>query len=153
MWPYCSEVGFKAWTRYRNHFPHAEGKWRRMGMEVFLRLACVYVCVQSLSCVWLLATPSTVARQAPLYVGFSRQEYWSGLPFLTPRYLANPGIKSKSCIGRQILHHCTTWDEAGLSCLECLLVPAFAGIPQRYCSWILDHHNKASHTFSVSQHI
>ena len=36
--------------------------------------------VKSLSRVWLLATPSTAAYQAPLSMGFSRQEYWSGVP-------------------------------------------------------------------------
>ena len=41
-----------------------------------------------------LATPWTVARQAPL--GFSRQECWSGLPFPTPGDLSNPGIESWS---------------------------------------------------------
>ena len=37
--------------------------------------------LQSLSCVWLFPTPWTAAHQAPLSMGFSRQEYWSGLPF------------------------------------------------------------------------
>ena len=40
--------------------------------------------VKSLSCVQLLATPWTVAYQAPLSMGFPRQEYWSGLPFPSP---------------------------------------------------------------------
>ena len=40
--------------------------------------------VKSLSRVWLLATPWTTAHQAPLSVGFSRQEYWSGLPLPSP---------------------------------------------------------------------
>ena len=39
-----------------------------------------------------LVTPWTVACQAPLSVGFSRQEYWSGLLFPSPGYLPNPGI-------------------------------------------------------------
>ena len=39
------------------------------------------------------ATPWTVARQAPLSLGFPRQEYWSRLPFPPPRALPNPGIK------------------------------------------------------------
>ena len=39
------------------------------------------------------ATPLTVAHQAPLYMEFPRQEYWSGLPFPTPGDLPNPGIK------------------------------------------------------------
>ena len=43
-----------------------------------------------------LATPQTVACQAPMYMGFSRQEYWSGLPFSSPGYLPNQGIKSGS---------------------------------------------------------
>ena len=42
------------------------------------------------------ATPQTVARQAPLSVGFSRQEYWSGLPFPPPGNLPDPGIESNS---------------------------------------------------------
>ena len=46
-----------------------------------------------LSRVWLCATPWTVARQAPLSVGFSRQEYWSGLPCPPLGDLPNPGIK------------------------------------------------------------
>ena len=45
-----------------------------------------------LSSVCLFATPWTVARQAPLSLGFSRQEYWSGLPFLPPGDPPNPRI-------------------------------------------------------------
>ena len=40
--------------------------------------------VKSLSCVWLLVTPWTAAHQAPLSMGFSRQEYWSGVPLPSP---------------------------------------------------------------------
>ena len=43
-----------------------------------------------------LATPGTVARQAPPSMGFSRQEYWSGLPFPSPGDLPDPGIKPRS---------------------------------------------------------
>ena len=39
---------------------------------------------KSLSCVWLFTTPWTAAYQAPLPMGFSRQEYWSGLPLPSP---------------------------------------------------------------------
>ena len=55
---------------------------------------CMCVCV--LSC-WVISnyfvTPWTVARQAPLFMGFPRQEYWSGLPFPSSRDLPDPGIK------------------------------------------------------------
>ena len=42
------------------------------------------------------AIPWTGAGQAPPSVGFSRQEYWSGLPFPSPGYLPNPGIEHRS---------------------------------------------------------
>ena len=51
--------------------------------------------VKSLSRVRLFATPWTVACQAPLSMGFSRQEYWSGLPFPSPEALRNPGIEPR----------------------------------------------------------
>ena len=52
--------------------------------------------VKSLSHVRLFATPWTVAHQAPLSMGFSRQEYWSGLPFPSPGDLLDPGIEPRS---------------------------------------------------------
>ena len=51
------------------------------------------VCVKSLSRVQLFATPWTVAYQASPSMGFSRQEYWSGLPFPSPGDLPNLGIE------------------------------------------------------------
>ena len=50
--------------------------------------------VKSLSCVQLFATPWTVAYQAPLPMGFSRQEYWSGLLFPSPGDLPELGIET-----------------------------------------------------------
>ena len=52
--------------------------------------------VKSLGRVQLFATPWTVAYQAPPSLGFSRQEYWNGLPFPSPRDLPNPGIEPGS---------------------------------------------------------
>ena len=51
---------------------------------------------QLLNRVQLFVTPWTVAHQAPLSMEFSRQEYWSGLPFLSPKDLPNPGIEPMS---------------------------------------------------------
>ena len=56
----------------------------------------VLCCVQSLSRVQLFATLWTIARQAPLSMEFSRQEYWSELPFPSPGALPDTGIKPKS---------------------------------------------------------
>ena len=52
--------------------------------------------VKSLSRVLLFSTPWTVADQAPPSMGFSSQEYWSGLPFPSPGDLPDPGIEPKS---------------------------------------------------------
>ena len=52
--------------------------------------------VKSLSRVQLFATPCTIAHPAPLSMGFSRQGYWSELPFPSPGDLPNPGIKLRS---------------------------------------------------------
>ena len=62
----------------------------------YIFVVVVVVVVQSLSRVRLFATPWTVAQQAPLSMGFPRQEYWSGLPFPSSRDLPDPGIKSAS---------------------------------------------------------
>ena len=67
------------------------------------------VCVLShFSSVQLSVILWTTARQVPLSMGFSRQEYWSGLPFSVPGDLPNPGITHTSlnicCIGRQVLY-------------------------------------------------
>ena len=72
--------------------------------------------------VWLFATPWTVAHQAPLSVGFFRQEYWSGLTFPFSRGSSQPvfpwdwaHVSCVSCIGRWILY-CWTIREAPAWC-------------------------------------
>ena len=54
------------------------------------------VVVKSLSHVRFFATPWTVAHQVPWSTGFSRHEYWSGLPFSSPGGLPDPGIEPRS---------------------------------------------------------
>ena len=56
----------------------------------------IYCSAQSLSHVRLFAAPWTVAHQAPLSIGFSRPEYWSGLPFPLPGDRPGPGIELRS---------------------------------------------------------
>ena len=58
------------------------------------------VCV--LSHVQLYATPCTVGCQAPLSMEFSRQEYWSGLPFPTPGNFSNPVIEPTSLVSPEL---------------------------------------------------
>ena len=71
-----------------------------VGLEsTFWRTTGGGVCVQVQSCPALQPQRApTVAHQAPLSVGFPRQEYWSGLPFPTPGDLPDPGIERLSCV-------------------------------------------------------
>ena len=63
----------------------------------------MHVCV--LSHIQLLATPWTVARQAPRSMGFSRHEYWGGLPFPPPGESAQPRDGTHvSCTDKQVLN-------------------------------------------------
>ena len=64
--------------------------------------------MKSLSRVRLSVTPWTVAHQAPPSMGFSKQEYWSGLPCAPPGDCPTPGTEPASyvsCIDRQVLYH------------------------------------------------
>ena len=61
---------------------------RSWGRAFIYGIASIHA--QSLSCVWLFGTPWIVAPQAPLLMGFPRQEYWSGLPLPTPGDLPDP---------------------------------------------------------------
>ena len=61
------------------------------------------VVVYSLSRFSLFVTPGTIARQAPLSVGFPRQEYCSRLPFPSPGHLPDPGIETMSPVSPELL--------------------------------------------------
>ena len=101
---YCVDYGNKTFlhTGSRNvkWNQHSNGKSSKTGQnENCISLTKQFYCkepesesVKSLSPLWLFATPWTVAHQAPLSMEFSRQEYWSGLPFPIPRDLQDPGI-------------------------------------------------------------
>ena len=68
----------------------------------------------SVTCVRLFETLRTVAHQAPLSMGFSRQEYWSGLPCPPPGDLPDQGIEPESacisCITGRFFTHWATWE-------------------------------------------
>ena len=72
---------------------------------------CVCVCVLThFSRVQLFATPGTVAHKAPLFVGFSRQKYWSGLPCSRPVDLSDPGIEPSSALAGRLFTTNATWE-------------------------------------------
>ena len=73
-------------------------RFKIYSLNTVLSYIIVYVCVYVLFSVMSnsFVTPWTITRQAPLSMGFSRQEYWSGLPCPPPGDLPNPGIECKS---------------------------------------------------------
>ena len=92
------------------------GVWGGKNWEFGISRCKLCVCAKSLSRVRLFVTPWAVAHQAPLSMEFSRQEYWSGLPFLTPLYVIS---KVFSCILQEnqgelrILHLVWNWNADG----------------------------------------
>ena len=83
---------------------------------------CVCVCV--LSCVGLFANPQTGACQAPLPVGFSRQEHWSGLQFPSLGYLSDPGIEHVSLASPPLAGGFFTTAQPGMN-HKCILFKIF----------------------------
>ena len=87
----------------------ALGRWHHIPcfLSEYLHRLCV------LSQVQLFAAPWPEAHQASLSMGFSRQEYWSRLPFLTPGDLLNPGIELTSLLSPafagRFFTNCATW--------------------------------------------
>ena len=63
---------------------------------IHICILCIDSAVKLLSCVQIFATPWTVAYQASPSMGFSQQEYWSGLPFPSPGDLPNPRVEPRS---------------------------------------------------------
>ena len=72
------------------------------------------VCAPSLSHVQLFVTPWTVDHHAPLSTGFSKQEYWSDLPFTSPGDLSHPWIEPMSlespALAGRLFSRCATWE-------------------------------------------
>ena len=91
------------WLTFCNIF-----KMYQINILYTLNLHNLLVVVQQLSCVQLFATPWTVAYQAPPSMEFSRQEYWSGLPFISPGDVPDQGLNSCLLLGRWSLYCCAT---------------------------------------------
>ena len=75
------------------------------------RACTLMCCAQLVNCVQLFATPCAVARQVPLSMKFSWQEYWSGLPFPLLGDLPDPGIEPTSSAPPTLaVDHWATWE-------------------------------------------
>ena len=84
-WPPAKHVEASRWPRQGSVIISVDDESENQKRE--------RICLKLLGHVRLFATPWTVAQQAPLSMGFSRQEHWSGLPYPPPGDLPDPGIK------------------------------------------------------------
>ena len=103
----------------------------------FQSLVRIWKCVSS-SVVSNSVTPWTVVCQAPLSMGFPRQEYWRGLPFPSPGDLPNPSIEPRSSTLQSILYHLSHQGSPSKSLytLLCILIfSIFLNI--KYLGWLL----------------
>ena len=101
------------WTGVGSDSAVDSGGWLPERRKEFLSPAACG-CVSCFSRVWLFAAPWTVALQAPLSMGFSRQECWSGLPCPPPGDLPHPGIEPMSLLSPSLAGRffttSTTWE-------------------------------------------
>ena len=91
-----AKLAYKGWQLWKKKLTEPWSQTFGDLIQVLLLNNHMKVKVKLLSCVQLFVTPWTVAYQAPLSMGFSRQVYWSGLPFPSPGDLPNPGIEPRS---------------------------------------------------------
>ena len=108
------------WTARRSNQPilkQVNPEYSLEGLMLKLKLQCFGHLMQRAAClvssvVSDSVTPWTMACQAPLSMGFSRQEYWSGLPCSPPGDLPDPGIKPTPlmtpALSGRFLNHCAT---------------------------------------------
>ena len=100
----------------RSHWNSRSYMWK------FFNSACVLSCV---SHVWLCVTLWIIALQAPLSMGFSRQEYWSGLPWPSPGDLPDTGIEPLSlmspALAGKFFTASTTWEASFSSELSSIM--------------------------------
>ena len=91
--------------------------WLSVLEELFggMELSEIFLCAKSFIQLCLTLCNPVVARQAPLSMGFSRQKYWSGLPFPPPGDPPDPGIKPLSLISPVLAGRFFTTDRRGIT--------------------------------------
>ena len=102
---------------------------------IFLKRSLRAHVLSRFSCVQLFATPWTIAYQVSLSMGFSRQEYWSGLPFPPPRDLPNPGIKPESPVAPALQAHSSPLSHQGSSKRSLVLPILLFSFISLHCSF------------------
>ena len=119
-----SQYQIQKYPEYKTHILNSH--MRQTFLSIFslygllISEALCLLLLSRLSRVWLCATPWTIAHQDPPSMGFSRQEYWSGLPCPPPGDLPHPGIEPATlmspALAGQFFITSTTWEAQGSLC-------------------------------------
>ena len=104
-----------------------------------IKMTGLHVCM--LSWFWLSATPWIIIHQASLSMGLSRQEYWNGLPFPSPRDLPDPGIKPMFPVAPVLQADSLPMNYWGS--------PHIDGIVWLFCDWLISHNIMSSRSTHV----
>ena len=122
LWQFFKLQTITCTSRFLNLYPIVSlflppGHWKLFLKNIMCNVVLyfvLYACMLScFSCVRLFVTPWTVTHQAPLSIGFCRQESWSGVPFPSPRDPPDPGInlaQSASPALADRFYHWATWE-------------------------------------------
>ena len=114
-------VGDQVWKQKNDQASQGSGEQRGETFDTFPGRDCQESlhrrvhCVKPLQSCWTLCDPMDCNRQVSLSMGFSRQEYWSGLPCPPPGDLPNPGIQPSSFLSPVLMGGffttCATWED------------------------------------------
>ena len=132
---------FKHLIIWSCHFYRNDFFFKKRHLYLCSKLLCVcriltilLYMLSHFSCVQFSATLWTVTCQAPLSMGFSRQEYWSGLPLSPPGDLSNPGIKPAApispALARGFFTTSVTWESQNTSENPSYILEPFLRIQQ-----------------------
>ena len=93
----CMSQGTQTGALYQPRKVRWEGRWEGGGIYIPMADSCWGLTAGGLVAKsWLFVTFWTLAHLAPLLMGYSKQDYWSGLPFPSPGELPDPGIEPRS---------------------------------------------------------
>ena len=139
VWIWCYRFGSSGgYYSLRVHIIYPR-EWKRKENEPLLSIT-VYqaLCMHVFSRVWLFETLWTVTRQPPLSVGFSRLEFWSGLPFPPSGDLSNLGIEPHCLHSRQTVYLLSRW-RSPIRHSALHIFPHYSFKVILWCRWCYSH--------------
>ena len=116
-----------------------------MNENIIHHITMLLLLLSRFSRVWLCATPEMAAHQPPLFLGFSRQEHWSGLPFPSPTHESEKWkwkVKVKAKSESEVAQSCQTQRPHGLQPTRLLYATMY--LVSKKCLWLGSYHRLCS---------